>query len=80
MTGDREAGPGSVRTPDGNLGTGVPHRSQAQVAAFFDGPDLAWPGIVPVRRWLPDRELEASAPTAEWSGVAAKKLEIATKP
>lgn len=48
------------------------YRSQAEVSRFFDGLDLLPPGVVPVPRWRPADELEASAPTMAWAGVGTK--------
>jgi hypothetical protein len=48
------------------------HRSHAEVARFFDGLDLAEPGLVPVQQWRPASEEEASARSAMWGGVARK--------
>jgi hypothetical protein len=46
------------------------YRSQAEVSRFFDGLDLLPPGVVPVPRWRPADEPEASAPTMAWAGMA----------
>jgi O-methyltransferase involved in polyketide biosynthesis len=54
---------------------GVPRsalRSREQVAALFAGLDLIEPGVVPVSRWRPDTDAEASAVTTLWGGVARK--------
>jgi hypothetical protein len=45
-------------------------RSRAQVSRFFDGLELAAPGLVPVERWRPGSEPTASTPT--WSAVGRK--------
>jgi len=45
------------------------HRSQAEVARFFDGLDMAEPGLVPVQEWRPRCEAEAGARSAMWGGV-----------
>jgi hypothetical protein len=47
-------------------------RDRAQVAGQFAGLDLLDPGVVPVSRWRPDTDAEASAVTALWGGVARK--------
>ena len=55
---------------------GVPRsalRSREQVAGLFAGLDLLDPGVVPVSRWRPDTDAEASAVTTLWGGVAGKK-------
>jgi hypothetical protein len=48
------------------------HRTQAEVARFFDRLELVEPGLVPVQQWRPTSELEASARSAMWGGVARK--------
>jgi S-adenosyl methyltransferase len=48
------------------------HRDRAEVARFFDGLELATPGLVPVQQWRPVSELEARARSAMWGGVARK--------
>ena len=55
---------------------GVPRsalRSREQVAGLFAGLDLLAPGVVPVSRWRPDTDPEASAVTTLWGGVARKQ-------
>ncbi|HXW45251.1 MAG TPA: SAM-dependent methyltransferase [Streptosporangiaceae bacterium] len=47
-------------------------RTRAEVALFFDGLDLAEPGIVNVPQWRPASTEEASSPAALWCGVARK--------
>ena len=47
-------------------------RSQEQVGRFFDGLDLADPGIVQVQDWRPDSGAEPAMRTAVWAGVARK--------
>ena len=47
-------------------------RGRDQVSRFFDGFDLVEPGLVPIHRWRPRSELEASAKAAFWGGVARK--------
>jgi S-adenosyl methyltransferase len=50
----------------------VTFRTQAEVLRFFDGLDLVEPGLVPVPRWRPASELEASSPTVMWGGIGRK--------
>ena len=47
-------------------------RTQAEVSRFFDGLDLAEPGVVPVQDWRPESDLDTVGPTAMWGGLAAK--------
>jgi S-adenosyl methyltransferase len=47
-------------------------RPRATVNRFFSGLELADPGLVPVSRWRPVSEMEASGPGALWAGVARK--------
>ncbi|MFI5080011.1 MAG: SAM-dependent methyltransferase [Streptosporangiales bacterium] len=35
------------------MGATQRHRSRAEVARFFDGLDMAGPGLVPVQEWRP---------------------------
>lgn len=46
------------------------HRTRDEVSRFFDGLRLIEPGVVPVPRWRPASEQEASAKSAMWGGVA----------
>src|SRR6201996_9646698 len=46
------------------------HRTHAEVTRFFDGLELVEPGVVPVPQWRPASELEASAKSTMWGGVA----------
>ena len=48
------------------------HRTQAEVTRFFDGLDLLPPGVVPVPKWRPGSEFEASAKSTMWGGVARR--------
>jgi len=48
------------------------HRSHAEVARFFDGLELAGPGLVTVQQWRPGSEIEARARSAMWGGVGRK--------
>ena len=51
----------------------VTFRDRAAVSKFFDGLDLAEPGLVQASKWRPATELEAASPAALWAGVARKK-------
>ena len=48
------------------------HRTHAEVTRFFDGLDLVPPGVVTVPKWRPGSELEASAKSTMWGGVARR--------
>ena len=48
------------------------HRTHDEVARFFDGLELAEPGLVPVQEWRPWSEAEARNRSAMWGGVARK--------
>jgi hypothetical protein len=48
------------------------YRSKEQVTRFFDGLDLAPPGVVPIQEWRPASAAEASAAAAMWGGVGLK--------
>ena len=48
------------------------HRSHAEVARFFDGLELAAPGLVPVHQWRPGSETGVTQRSAMWGGVARK--------
>jgi S-adenosyl methyltransferase len=48
------------------------YRSRTEVTGFFDGLDLAEPGVVPIQQWRPNTPGEASAVAAMWGGVAFK--------
>ena len=50
----------------------VTFRGRAGVLRFFDGWELAGPGVVPVPRWRPASELEAASPTVMWGGAGRK--------
>jgi hypothetical protein len=50
----------------------VTMRDRAQVARFFDGLELAEPGLVRVQEWRPASELEAKSPAGLWAGVGRK--------
>jgi hypothetical protein len=48
-------------------------RDRADVEHFFDGLELADPGVVPLPQWRPRSELEARTRAAAWAGVARKR-------
>jgi SAM-dependent methyltransferase len=48
-------------------------RSTGQILRFFDGLELIDPGVVPVQRWRPASEAEASTRSAMRGGVARKR-------
>ncbi len=50
----------------------VTFRTEPEVARFFDGLELAEPGMVNVPGWRPDTAEEAASPAALWGGVARK--------
>jgi hypothetical protein len=50
----------------------VTFRDRAAVAKFFDGLELAEPGLVQASKWRPGSEVEAASPAALWAGVALK--------
>ena len=50
----------------------VTFRNHDQVARFFDGLELAEPGMVRVQEWRPRTLAEANSPAALWCGVACK--------
>jgi hypothetical protein len=50
----------------------VTFRDRAGVARFFDGLELAEPGMVQASKWRPISEAEAASPAALWAGVARK--------
>ena len=47
-------------------------RSQAEVAALFDGLELVEPGLVRVPEWRPDSDEDLANPATVWGGVARK--------
>jgi hypothetical protein len=49
------------------------HRSRAEVARFFDGLELAEPGLVAVQQWRPDSQTPALARSAMWGAVGRKR-------
>jgi hypothetical protein len=61
-----------------SVGTGAKVRTREEFARFFEGWDVAEPGVVASHRWRPDRETEASMITdAEASVYAAVARKIA---
>jgi hypothetical protein len=48
------------------------YRSHAEVMRFFDGLEMAEPGLVRVTEWRPDSTAGAAMPTALWGGVGRK--------
>ncbi|HUA28898.1 MAG TPA: SAM-dependent methyltransferase [Streptosporangiaceae bacterium] len=56
------------------------YRGHAGVSRFFSGLELADPGVVRVPDWRPDNEMEASAPTMAWCGVARKSAHAGQAP
>ena len=50
----------------------VTFRDHSEVARFFDGLELAEPGMVQASKWRPTSESEAASPAALWAGVARK--------
>jgi hypothetical protein len=50
----------------------VSFRGRAAVARFFDGLELAEPGLVQASKWRPASAAEAASPAALWAGVARK--------
>jgi O-methyltransferase involved in polyketide biosynthesis len=49
-------------------------RSPAEIASFFDGLELAEPGLVPVARWRPEEESPATTSGAKFLGGIARKI------
>jgi hypothetical protein len=47
-------------------------RTHAQVSQFFDGLELAKPGVVRIEEWRPESDLEALNVSAVWGGLARK--------
>jgi SAM-dependent methyltransferase len=50
----------------------VTFRDRPAVARFFDGLELAEPGMVQASKWRPASESQAASPAALWAGVARK--------
>ena len=48
------------------------HRTHAEVTRFFDGLDLAEPGVVAVHEWRPGPETVPGTRSGMWGGVAGK--------
>jgi hypothetical protein len=56
-----------------SMGMKVTFRTRDAVQKFFDGTELASPGVVPVQEWRATSELDFdSPPTAMWGGVGRK--------
>ena len=56
-----------------SMGMKVTFRTREAVEGFFNGTELASPGVVPVQEWRPTSELDInSPPTAMWGGVGRK--------
>ena len=47
-------------------------RSHTEVSRFFDGLDVAEPGVVRIPEWRPDSPAEAASPATMWGGAARK--------
>ena len=50
----------------------VAPRSQAEVAALFDGLELVEPGVVPIEQWRPYRQADDPVKVAMWGAVGHK--------
>ncbi|HEY0936673.1 MAG TPA: SAM-dependent methyltransferase [Trebonia sp.] len=50
----------------------VKPRGKAEVTAFFDGLELAEPGVIRCPEWRPDRPEDAAGKSTMWGGVAFK--------
>jgi hypothetical protein len=48
------------------------HRTQAEVARFFDGLELIEPGVVVVPQWRPQSRAAAEAHSGMWGGVGRR--------
>jgi hypothetical protein len=48
------------------------YRSHDEVERFFEGLQMAEPGVVPIPQWRPNTDTEANTPAAMWGGVARK--------
>jgi hypothetical protein len=48
-------------------------RSHAEVSGFFDGLELAPPGVVRAPEWRPASPAEAASPSTMWGGVGRKR-------
>jgi hypothetical protein len=55
-----------------NLDSPLVLRDHAGVSSFFDGLELADPGVVQLSKWRPESEAESAAAAALWGGVARK--------
>jgi hypothetical protein len=47
-------------------------RTHDQVMPFFTGTELLPPGLVPVNKWRPESELQASGTISRWAGLGRK--------
>jgi hypothetical protein len=47
-------------------------RSRSEVARFFEGLEIAEPGLVPTSEWRPDGKAGTSAPRSVWCAVGRK--------
>jgi hypothetical protein len=47
-------------------------RGHDQVELFFAGTELVAPGLVPVNKWRPESELQASGTISRWAGLGRK--------
>lgn len=47
-------------------------RTRPEVTRFFEGLELAEPGVVQASKWRPASEVEAASPAVLWAGVARK--------
>jgi hypothetical protein len=70
---DAAAGAEASRRYNAQASESATFRSRAEVLGFFDGLDLAEPGLVRVPEWRPRSELEAKTPSNLWGGVARKR-------
>ena len=56
-----------------SIGSFTP-RSHAEIASFFDGLELAEPGLVPVAHWRPEEESPATTSGPKLLGGIARKM------
>jgi hypothetical protein len=69
---DAEAMARMVESLNQMMAEKVTLRDRPAVARFFDGLELAEPGLVQASKWRPISESEAASPAALWGGVARK--------
>lgn len=70
---DAEAAAEAARTYDSNLPTSQTNRTRAEVTRFFDGLELAEPGVVQLNKWRPDPgDREPRVEISSWAGVGYK--------